>query len=631
MRTLLVLTLIGGLVTGACGQDRYERIAEVLEAAEVDHPGLDGKVEMSVSGTAIGEFVRALGLSHDLNLSVDPAVKGEVVNAFHDARVSDVLVHLCKQYDLDLELIGSIIALRPHQPEAPPPPPAPAWRPPQVSYATDSGWLDLDLKGDSLGAVARAITVASGSNVVLAPGLDDRPVRAFLRRTSLAGALDKLAFANGLLVERGGDGGFLLRAQPAEPAKGNERGSRHGPTGGSADGGELDLSVLPDGRLSVRARQAPIAQVIEQASALMGKDYFFYDGVEGTATVHLDQVGYEELLDGLLRGTTLTYQQNDGVYLLGRRDLEGLRRTELIRLVNRPVKDLSGTIPEAVRKDVTLHEFVELNGIIASGDGHRIEEIKQFLRGLDQVVPVVMIEVMIVDVNRSRTVSTGLQMGVGEPPEQSGGTILPGIDYTLNAGTLNNLIQSFNGFGLFNLGNVTPDFYVGIRALESDGVLRMRSTPQLSTLNGHEATLSIGETEYYLEVRNDLIGTQNPTVSTSQIYKPINADLSLRILPMVSSEDIVTLEIEVNQSNFTERIAATAPPGSVERKFSSIVRVHDRDMIVLGGLEEKENSRIGSGLPLLSRIPVLKWIFGNRTAKRSRSKLTIFIRPTIIH
>lgn len=221
-------------------------------------------------------------------------------------------------------------------------------------------------------------------------------------------------------------------------------------------------------------------------------------------------------------------------------------------------------------------------------------------------------------------------MGVGDPPEQSGGTILPGIDYTLNAGTINDLIQSFNGFGLFNLGNVTPSFYVGIRALEADGVLRMRSTPQLSTLNGHEATLSIGETEFYLEVRNDLIGTQNPTVSTSQIYKPINADLSLRILPMVSSDDLVTLEIEVNQSNFTQRIAATAPPGSVERKFSSIVRVRDRDMIVLGGLEEKENSRSGNGLPLLSRIPVLKWIFGNRTSKRGRSKLTIFIRPTII-
>jgi type IV pilus assembly protein PilQ len=162
-------------------------------------------------------------------------------------------------------------------------------------------------------------------------------------------------------------------------------------------------------------------------------------------------------------------------------------------------------------------------------------------------------------------------------------------------------------------------------------MLKLRSTPQLSTLNGHEATMSIGQTEYYLEVRNDLIGTQNPTVSTSQTYKPITADLSLRILPIVSSEDMVTLEIEVNQSSFTSRIAATAPPGSVERKFSSIVRAANKDMIILGGLEEKENSKSGSGVPFLSRIPVLKWFFGSRTSKMRKSKLTIFIRPTIIY
>jgi type IV pilus assembly protein PilQ len=263
---------------------------------------------------------------------------------------------------------------------------------------------------------------------------------------------------------------------------------------------------------------------------------------------------------------------------------------------------------------------VELNGFVISGDDQRITEIKDFLRSIDQTVPVVMIEVMIVDVNRSRTLTTGLKAGLGNGPTESGGTISPGINYSLNSNSINSLLNSFNGAGVFNLGNVAPGFYVSIQALETDGVLKLRSTPQLSTLNGHEATLSIGETEYYLEVRNDLIGTQNPTVTTSQTYKPVNADLSLKILPIVSSEDMVTLDIEVSQSTFTDRISETAPPGSVHR-----------EMIVLGGLEEKETSKSGSGLPFLSRIPVLKWFFGSRTSKNSQSKLTIFIRPTIIY
>jgi type IV pilus assembly protein PilQ len=145
------------------------------------------------------------------------------------------------------------------------------------------------------------------------------------------------------------------------------------------------------------------------------------------------------------------------------------------------VKDVLAAIPEGIKKNVTLAEFVELNGIVLSGDALRIEEIKTFLRSVDQVVPVVMIEVLIVDVNRSRTLTTGIKAGMGGGPANSGGTISPGIEYNMNSTTLNSLINSFNGFGVFNLGNVAAGFYVSLQALETDGVLKLRSTPQLST------------------------------------------------------------------------------------------------------------------------------------------------------
>jgi type IV pilus assembly protein PilQ len=54
-------------------------------------------------------------------------------------------------------------------------------------------------------------------------------------------------------------------------------------------------------------------------------------------------------------------------------------------------------------------------------------------------------------------------------------------------------------------------------------------------------------------------------------------------------------------------------------------------MIMLGGLEENTIDHSGSGLPGLSRIPVLRWLFGSRTKKKTENKLTIFIKPTIIY
>ena len=78
-------------------------------------------------------------------------------------------------------------------------------------------------------------------------------------------------------------------------------------------------------------------------------------------------------------------------------------------------------------------------------------------------------------------------------------------------------------------------------------------------------------------------------------------------------------------------ISTTAPPGTINRDFQSLIRVKNGEMIMLGGLEENTNSSSGRGLPLISRIPVLKWIFGNRTKSKSENKLTIFIKPTIIY
>jgi type IV pilus assembly protein PilQ len=54
-------------------------------------------------------------------------------------------------------------------------------------------------------------------------------------------------------------------------------------------------------------------------------------------------------------------------------------------------------------------------------------------------------------------------------------------------------------------------------------------------------------------------------------------------------------------------------------------------MVLLGGLEEKKVSETTSGIPILSRIPILKWLFSSRVKENSFEKLNVFIKPTIIY
>src|ERR1700733_2572601 len=96
-----------------------------------------------------------------------------------------------------------------------------------------------------------------------------------------------------------------------------------------------------------------------------------------------------------------------------------------------------------------------------------------------------------VDVQNSKTLATGIEAGLGTKPQTTGGTVFPGVDLTLSSSSLNEIISGVNGLGIVNLGNVTPNFYVTLKALETQGVLQLRSTPKLATLNGSPAKLSI--------------------------------------------------------------------------------------------------------------------------------------------
>ncbi len=132
----------------------------------------------------------------------------------------------------------------------------------------------------------------------------------------------------------------------------------------------------------------------------------------------------------------------------------------------------------------------ELNSFVVSGPAARIERFKDFIHYIDKPVPVILIEVMILEVNRNSKIETGVSFGLGSEPVETNGQAFPSADIRLGAETVNRIIGGFDGFGSLNMGKVLPNFYMDIKAMESNGNLKILSTPKLSTLNGHKAHLS---------------------------------------------------------------------------------------------------------------------------------------------
>ena len=292
---------------------------------------------------------------------------------------------------------------------------------------------------------------------------------------------------------------------------------------------------------------------------------------------------------------------------------------------------LINIMPAEVIKNLDVKTDIEHNAFIVTGEAQKIEKFKKFISKIDKPVPVILIEVMILEISKNATINAGVDLGLGKEPTKDIGSLFPSTNVTLGATTINKIIGGFNGFGSLNVGKVVPNFFAKIQLMETNGNVKIRSTPKLSTLNGHQASLSNGERSYYKIERTDVIGSQNPQTVVTNDYIPIDADLSINIRPMVSGNEHITLSINVNQSSFNgKQIDASAPIGMNSREFTSTIRVQDQDVIILGGLEENVKNDSGSGVPLLARIPVIKWLFSKKTRTDSKTKLSVLIKPTII-
>ncbi len=620
-----VLILLAGLFTlQTTAQPKTEDIEKILNDAVQDIPALNEKVSISVTNVSIQEFLRGVANNSGLNLDVAPDLNYTVINNFSDVKVKDVLLFICRQYNLSLSIMGNIITI--YQPDK-----RVEISDSFVEIDSISGNVTFNYLEQPLSFVVKDLTQNTGSNVIMAPGLASREISGYIQNMPFESALDKLAFSNGLIVSKSDDDYFIIEeVEKKAPVKQGMTEASSRRVSDREGEYKLETSIYSVDSMYIIAENAPISAIINEVSGKAGVSYFTISDIEDVSTLQLMGSSYDEFLTYILNGTDYAYRQIGSIYIIGQKDLIDYKEHRFIKLQNRSTDSLLDIIPEDLQGELTIMEAPELNGLIVSGPSYLIDQFEVLVANIDQVIPVILIEVIILYVNKSATISTGIEAGLADEPVATGGTVMPGVDMTLGAKEINDILNSMSDKGWINIGNVTPNFYLTLQAMETQGILDLTSTPKLSTLNGHEATMSIGNTEYYLEEQISLYGTQNPQQSTSQTYKAVNAELSITIRPMISGDDQITLDIEVHQSDFTERISKTAPPGTVNRDFSSKIRVKNREVIILGGLEEKRKSDTGTGIPLLSKIPVLKWFFSSRKREDSDSKLNVLIRPTIV-
>ena len=709
---------------------RIATIKNQLEILSVDNIGLteQAKTDINVTNISLSNFLIAISNAHHININIAPDLNQiNINNNFSNVIVSDLLVFLCKEYQLTIDFTGSILSIKKYTP----PIIIPEDHPIYVSYNPQNGTISIDIKNNTLYEVFKHIMDESAKNLVFETGLENKALTFYIKDMPFDAAMNKLALANNLYSEKTKDNFYVFDAGDVSDLQNTNQSNSRIKRGQNLNYKILDIEKK---LLEINFYNSPISTIINEISAELNIDIFTATPLDkaGTVTFKAKSILFDDLLvkifeaqkstasSGLnqnskpststpqngkptISNTTavFSFKKAGEIYYFGTENQLSIRKVEVIQLMHRSVELLADPtggntrtknfrsnnsysndrnysnynssnnynngysnntgnsnrnrqplntntssnfnnqnnkaqalvdiLPDEIKLGLDIKMDFELNSFYVNGPSSKIERFKKFIKKIDKPVPVVLIEVMIIEVSKSATVETGVSWGIGENEVKTQGNIFPETDITLGSKTINKVIGGFDGIGSFNLGKVVPEFFANIKALETNGNIKIRSTPKLSTLNGHKATLSNGQTSYYTVTQRNIYGTDNPQTSEIKNYEPIDAELGLTIKPLVSGDGQVTLDIFVIQSSFGNRIDADAPPDLNSREFTSIMRVKDQDIVVLGGLEEHVKNDSGSGVPLLARVPVIKWLFSKRKREDKKTKLTILIKPTIIY
>ena len=171
-----------------------------------------------------------------------------------------------------------------------------------------------------------------------------------------------------------------------------------------------------------------------------------------------------------------------------------------------------------------------------------------------------------------------------------------------------------------NFGNVLDTFNINatLDAFELNGDVKVLSAPRIATQNNQKATIEQG--------------TQIPVVSTTATQinvEFISASLKLEVIPQITREGTIIMDLKVDNSSpdFVNRVG-DVPPILTERESTQIL-VADGGTAVIGGIFKLNDSVTQAGVPGLSKIPGLGWLFRSKSVNRKNTELLIFITPRI--
>ena len=257
------------------------------------------------------------------------------------------------------------------------------------------------------------------------------------------------------------------------------------------------------------------------------------------------------------------------------------------------------------------------NAVVVFGTPREYAVVEDALRMLDILPVQVLIEAAITEVALNDNLKYGVQFKLGSGSEQA----------SLSQGSSAKPTRAFPGFSYFYTNGT--DITATLNALSELTNINVVSAPKLMVLNNQTAALQVGDQVPIVTAS---------AVSTQQVGAPIvnsveyrDTGVILKVTPRVNGSGSVLLDISQEVSDVAETGSSKIDSPTIQqRKIATSIVVQDGQTIALGGLIRDTRTNLKTGLPIVSRIPVIGALFGDHETKVRRTELLVLLTPRVV-
>jgi len=410
----------------------------------------------------------------------------------------------------------------------------------------------------------------------------------------------------------------------------------------AAAAGRSIMDTLSREPMSFDYNEADIREVLDMMAAKAGVNIIYSDDVNGTITLSLAKVPFDEAFNTILGAKSLAVQQvGDNIIRIAspktllNEQKSAMQQTRVIFLNYGMATEMKAQVDAVIAAEGRSGKCsadVVNNALILTDTPVGLEATTRFIRSLDRVPRQVQIEVKLIEVTLDDSFDLGVNWGYASGPDSKGryvGTSDPvsGVPNTALTGAGVDLAAK-TVYGGLRLGRITNDYILdlAITAAAKKGKAKVLSNPKVSTLNNKEASIEITSEQPY--AITDVVTTGGVATASTKFGSVITG-IKLRVKPIINSDGRITMLISPDVSQPTA-FTGVAVPGKDTRKADTNVIVNNGETIVIGGLIYDSQSDYVYKVPVLGDIPLLGALFRRKSVSRKRLELLIFVTPKII-